>query len=184
MASPSMRWQPSSAQWCRRAAPPGTPGRAPPWTRMCCAGRLGDTGLLDNAVDADASHTLGVGPVVRASGGGKRVSLDLDRLRRQRPWGRRIHHRAVGDRVFAARAGAVDRGGDAVYQTSLMRTDCAECLELALLGLSDHRLGVGEDFAVSDWYVRCLTLTGPPAPLDPLEASPEVAAGWLSGAVA
>jgi hypothetical protein len=29
-----------------------------------------------------------------------------------------------------------------------------------------------------------LTLTGPPAPLDPPEATPEVAAGWLSGAVA
>jgi hypothetical protein len=38
VASPSMRWQPSSAQWCRRAAPPGTPGRAPHWTRMCCTG--------------------------------------------------------------------------------------------------------------------------------------------------
>jgi hypothetical protein len=30
VASRSLRWQLSNAPWCPRAAPPGTPGRAPP----------------------------------------------------------------------------------------------------------------------------------------------------------
>ena len=40
--------------------------------------------------------------------------------------------------------------GHGVYQTALMRTDCAERLEFTLLGLGDHRLGVGKDLAAAD----------------------------------
>ena len=47
-------------------------------------------------------------------------------------------------------AGAVDRIGDGLYQTALVRAYCAERLEFTLLGLGDYRLGVGEDLATAD----------------------------------
>ena len=37
--------------------------------------------------------------------------------------------------------------------TALVRADCAERLELTLLWLGDHRLGVGKDLAAADRYV-------------------------------
>ena len=56
-----------------------------------------------------------------------------------------------------------------------MRTDCAERLEFTLLGLGDHRLGVGKDLPLPIGMSASLTETGVPA-LPPAEAPPDPAA--------
>ena len=60
------------------------------------------------------------------------------------------HHRAVGDRVFTAVTGAVDRGGDSVHLAALMGTDRAERLEFPCFRLRDHRLCIGKHLAAAD----------------------------------
>ena len=63
------------------------------------------SGVLCGFVRRNATVVVGL----ESLGDSKGVSVDLDRLGRQRFRGWRIHHRTVGDRVLAAVAVTVDR---------------------------------------------------------------------------